>query len=54
MIYKCAGCDREIEILRTLGEKVNKDFYCKKCANENYELFGKNQEKMTEYLRNQP
>lgn len=54
MIYRCAGCDQEIKKLRTLGKKVNKDFYCKKCAHENHEAFAKNQEKMVKYLQNRP
>lgn len=50
MIYKCAKCNREIERLRTPGEKVNTDFFCKKCAFERHDAYTANQEKMVEYL----
>ena len=50
MIYKCAECNREIEALRTPGEKVNKDFFCKECAFKRHDAYVQTQGKMIEYL----
>jgi len=54
MIYNCANCGREIEVLRTDGKEINEGFYCGKCAHEFLVENTKRKRELVENHQNQP